>query len=341
MKRMNQRYFILLVSVIGILLTACEQNKHRIDVSNVDLTLNIQRFDTDLFAIDTAKADQGCAALKQNYPEFYQLYFRNILGLAKMPDSLYPQVVKEIISNASFRELIKDCDSVYPNLNTLQAQLTDAFKHYRYYYPKAQIPTITTFLDEFGFGIVTGDSCIGIGLHLFLGQNYKYYSTFNYPMYLTRRFTPAYILPNAMKAFATAQFTYNNTDKSLLNKIIYEGKMLYFLDAMMPETPDSVKIGYTADQLEWCKAYQADIWASFIESKVLYSSNIFEYSKYIEEAPFTPGQENDSAPRIGIWTGWQIVRKYMDENPTVTLPQLMAETDYKKILKLAKYKPKN
>jgi uncharacterized protein YjaZ len=38
--------------------------------------------------------------------------------------------------------------------------------------------------------------------------------------------------------------------------------------------------------------------------------------------------------------GWQIVRKYMKENPDVSLQELMADTDAEKILHASKYKPR-
>ena len=44
--------------------------------------------------------------------------------------------------------------------------------------------------------------------------------------------------------------------------------------------------------------------------------------------------------RIGAWVGWQIVRAYMQENPAVTLAQLLAEEDAQKILNGSKYKPR-
>jgi hypothetical protein len=42
---------------------------------------------------------------------------------------------------------------------------------------------------------------------------------------------------------------------------------------------------------------------------------------------------------LGTWVGWQIVRKYMDRNPKVTLQELMADDDYQKIFNESKYKP--
>jgi hypothetical protein len=41
-----------------------------------------------------------------------------------------------------------------------------------------------------------------------------------------------------------------------------------------------------------------------------------------------------------VWVGWQIVRKYMQENKDVTLQQLMAQKDAQYILNGSKYKPK-
>jgi hypothetical protein len=108
---------------------------------------------------------------------------------------------------------------------------------------------------------------------------------------------------------------------------------------MLPGTEDSLKTGYSASQLQWCIDNESDIWKLFLEENLLFSSDRLAYSKYLDEAPFTTGLANDSAPRIAIWTGWQIIKKYMDENPDITLEQLMNETDYQKILKLSKYKP--
>ncbi len=62
----------------------------------------------------------------------------------------------------------------------------------------------------------------------------------------------------------------------------------------------------------------------------------------LAEAPFTPGigENSDSAPKLAVWTGWQIVRMYMEKNPDVTLQQLLQEKDPQKILTESKYKPK-
>lgn len=115
------------------------------------------------------------------------------------------------------------------------------------------------------------------------------------------------------------------------------------MDQIMPEQmADTLKIGYTQKQLDWCKVFEADIWAYLIQNNLLYETNFNKIQVFLSEGPFTPGlgENNSSAPKLGVWVGWQIVRKYMEEHPELSLQQLMAETDAQKILTQSKYKPK-
>ena len=110
----------------------------------------------------------------------------------------------------------------------------------------------------------------------------------------------------------------------------------------MPEVADTLKIGYTTGQLQWCEKNEGGIWAYFLENELLFNSDYIKIQKYLAEAPFTPGigDNSDSAPKLGVWLGWQIVRAYMEKNSNVTLQQLLEETDAQKILTGARYKPK-
>ena len=49
--------------------------------------------------------------------------------------------------------------------------------------------------------------------------------------------------------------------------------------------------------------------------------------------------DNESPGRIGQYIGWQIVRSFMENNPKVTVQQLI-KMDAKTIFEQSKYKPK-
>jgi uncharacterized protein YjaZ len=142
-------------------------------------------------------------------------------------------------------------------------------------------------------------------------------------------------------AYAWAVTEFGNPEKviSLLDNMIYQGKLMYFVDALLPGQQDSLKIGYTAKQLEWCKMNEAQMWSSLIENKMLYSNKRMDMVRYINPAPTTSGFPLDSPGRTGVWIGWQIVRQYMKKHPKTRLEELMRNNDFQKILNDSKYFP--
>ena len=87
------------------------------------------------------------------------------------------------------------------------------------------------------------------------------------------------------------------------------------------------------------RAAQGGLKAAVIEQKHLFSSDLFLIRKYVNDAPFTAPLSQDSPGRAGAWIGWQIVRSYMERNPSVTLPELMRTNDYERLLEQSGYRP--
>lgn len=148
------------------------------------------------------------------------------------------------------------------------------------------------------------------------------------------------ILSDVAFAWGVTEFENQNTTTNLLDNMVQKGKLMYLVDAMLPAMEDSLKIGYSRQQLEWCKMNEAQMWTHIIEKKMLYSSKRMDIVRYINNAPSTSGFPNASPGRAGVWIGWQIVRKYMEEHPETTLSELMSNTDYQKILNDSGYNPR-
>lgn len=327
---------------LPLLVVSCINDKKHPDVTDIDVSIKIDRFEQDLFKADTSDLIKTSQNLKAKYPDFYSIYFRNILRNPDPVDTNNLQLIKMIRANHDFNILKHDVDSVYPDLKDVEKQLTDAFKYYKYYFPEGKVPQVISYIADFQLGASTVNNTLAIELDLFMGQGYRFYQSknVNFPTFIQRKLNKDHITATAMKAFAQQLFELDERDKTLLHRMIYQGKLLYFMDSVLPDAPDSVKIGFSQKQLDWCNTYKADVWTEFLSQGLLYSTDELKYAKYLNDAPFTSGLNNDSAPMLGVWFGWQIVRKYMDENPDITLAQLMNEADSQKILKGSKYKPK-
>ena len=79
-------------------------------------------------------------------------------------------------------------------------------------------------------------------------------------------------------------------------------------------------------------------WGAFIQKQLLFSTDKFELRNLIGEGPKTNAFGDGSAPRTIDYLGWQIVKKYM-ESGDVTLADLFADTDSRKILNKSQWRP--
>jgi gliding motility-associated lipoprotein GldB len=336
---------LIYLSFLLPVLSACNKHK-KIDVSDIQVDVKIERFDKDFDTLRIKPMDEQAGILYKKYGVFYTDYIERIMKAGSARDTAYFTRLRAIFADKAYADLKHDVDAAYPNLDKQTEELTDAFKHIKYYYPKKALPKLYAYFSGFEAQTSIGDGYFAIGLDLFLGADSKFYPSLvnAFPHYVSRRFTPDNITPRVVEGMAREDmFPENEQDKSLLAKMVYNGKIMYYMDQILPDVPDSTKIGYTGKQIKWCEDYRGDIWSYFLEENLLYESDYQKIQKYLNEAPFTPGlgNNNDSAPKLGVWTGWQIVRAYMDKHPEVTLQQLMADNDAQKILNESKYRPKN
>jgi len=335
---------IYLFFSFSVLLMACGRNK-KVDVSNINVNVNIIRFDADFDQMHIKPMYAQAQFLQKKYGAFYDDYIQRILEAGSTRDTAYFATLRRVFGNNGYIDLKKEVDSVYPNLDKQNAELTDAFRRIKYYFPQVKVPVFYAYFSGFKAQTSIGNNYYGIGLDMFLGANSKFYPAIieAFPHYVSRRFTPDNMAPRVVEGFVRENmFPESDDDRSLLQKMVYSGKILYFMDKVLPDVEDSIKIGYTPQQLKWCNDFKADIWGYFLEDNLLYETDFQKIQKYINEAPFTPGlgEKNESAPKLGVWTGWQIVREYMDKHPEVTLAKLMADNDAQKILNGSKYRPK-
>jgi gliding motility-associated lipoprotein GldB len=338
---------IYLFFFISLLLSACGRNK-KIDVSNIPVNVKIERFDLEFDAMKTKPMAQQAAYLQKKYGASF---YRHIVALliqddnVNINDTAYFKLLRQVFAGQPYKDLKHDVDSVYSNVDMPQADLTDAFRHIKYYFPQKRLPKVYAYFSGFEVQTVIGDGYCGIGLDLFLGSNSRFYPalTKSWPHYLSRAFNAENIAPRVVEGMAREDmFPESDSSKSLLSKMVYNGKIMYYMDKILPDADDTLKIGYTDAQLKWCQQFESKIWAYFLDENLLYETDYPKIQKYLTEAPFTPGlgEKNESAPKLANWTGWQIVRAYMDKHPEVTLPALMANTDAQKILNDSKYRPK-
>jgi hypothetical protein len=337
--------------LIAILLFACNNNKNTPDVSGVKVDLGLKRLDQDFFAMDTVNMDKSLASLQVKYPTFLPLFLQSVVGVQDITG------VKDFYNR--YKQVFDSSQKVYADFQPVKRQIEEALKYVKYYFPSYTLPAsiiavvgpMNTRQDmaQMGNGDYTpnfmGQDFIGISLQFYLGKsfslyNHEYFINNVAPQYLSRRFSKEYIIGDVMKLVTEDIFPDKSKGRPLIEQMIERGKQWWLLDKFLPETPDSVKTGYTAQQLNWCEENEGLMWSYMIKNEDLRSLNPATLQTYIGESPFTSVFSQELSPgNIGQWIGWQIVKKFAAGNPRLKPEEIMQSTA-ENVLEGAKYKPK-
>ena len=337
--------FGLFTLVIMMVCNGCKKQTPHVKIPDHYEPAPIARFEKDLFAIDTNTVEKGLTDLYKKYGTFYLSFAHDLMSMKNIDgtDSLFVKPMSMLVKYVPFRVLQKQVDSTFGDLKDISDQLGLANAIYKQEFPKRNTPNYISFISEYSYANVTYDNLIGIGLDMFMKENFSnYYHALEFPEFMIRKLRKDYIVPNTIKALGISQFEDQTAkDKRFIATMIFEGKVRYFMQSLLPNTPDSIILGYSPQQLDWCMKNEGEMWAHFIEKDLLYKDDQQSFMKYFNDGPFTSadGVPAESSPAIGVYAGLQIVKKYMHENPTVSLEQLMDEKDFDKILKQSKYRP--
>lgn len=330
-------YFFSLIFVLTLF--SCKENKYEVDVEHIEADISIKRLDKDLFRFSKKNAAEDIADFEKKYGDFFAVYNKKILKIGGSNTADYALRLLDFINYCSKEHIQDSVWAKYPELTKLEADLSQAFKHYKYYFPENKMPEIISFISAFNESVVTVGKYTGIALDKYLGKNSVFYERLMTEKYLRRRMIPEAIVPDVMRARAKADFPYESSSDDMLDNMIYEGKLQYYLNCMLPQTPDTIKWRYTQKQLAWAYRHEKKVWNYMVDNKKLFIHDRIQIRQYVGDAPFTTPFTDVSAPRIGSFIGFRIIEAYMEQKPEVSLLQLMQEKDSKYILSESKYNP--
>jgi hypothetical protein len=233
----------------------------------------------------------------------------------------------------------------YPDLSWLEKELKSQLRYIKYYFPQYRLPPkYVSFIGPFdGPGVAMTQYTLAIGLQSYAGKNFAFYLTGKgqdlYPQYISRRFEPEYITANCISAIAEDIFHDSSDGRPLIEQMITKGRYWWLISKLMPDAQDSIRMGYTQAQLDWCAGNEAAVWNFFLQGTDLYTLDPDIIKNYIGEGPKTIGMPDGSPGNIGAWVGWQIVKKYVAEHGGLTLTEVM-RVPVREMFEQSKYKPK-
>lgn len=305
----------------------------KIDLSGIEnQEVEIKRYGQAIFRLDTSNLQQELKTIQPYYPVF----LNGDLDDPETINKMYGFLTDELLIEA-----YRATDSVFKNLEWLENELSSSFQYLRYHFPDAAIPEVYTYVSGYDveYKIQYYNDNLIIALDMYLGPDYPVYQKLGVPLYLIRWFDPSYIVRDCFYEIGRTQLPYRQKTNQLIDAMLREGRLLWFVRAMNPEMEDTILLNYSSEQLEWAIKGEGLVWAFLIENDALYASSPEFYQKFIMDAPFTSYFGTDTPPRLGHYIGYRIISRFMEENPEVSLQELLSESDARIILKRSRYKP--
>lgn len=331
----------IFLAALGIVLFSCQSSPFDIDISHVNSNQRIIRLDQELFHSALDSTPELHNYLLEEFPAMYSEYFERILLLGDSRDTTSLYNLDYFVKNQVWLDVQNQIDSLFADDAQLRIEITDAFKHYKYYFPNNDIPNVYFMNTGFNYNVYPNGNELGIGLEWYLGYENQIIQGMppdKFPDYIKKRMDKEYLLSNLMRGQLMVEFQDCVQANKLVNQFIFFGKISYVLNALLPDEPEYVQYGYLPQELDWCYDNEFEIWKTILKEEILYSDDRKQLVRFTGEAPFTQGFPEESPGRIGFFIGKQMVKDFMDKNPEINLADLICSTNDMHILKT--YKPK-
>ncbi|MEQ9592317.1 MAG: gliding motility lipoprotein GldB [Cyclobacteriaceae bacterium] len=326
--------FLLLLSIVAVSCDSTDEKCEFIpDTSSIQIDLLIEPLHDRIAQISSK---EELVLFFSGHPTMRDQFFNR---QAYPSDSAFINELYNRFTNPYFDSLLIDTDKVFGDLAELTQEFETAFSNIKYYYPDFEPPKIQTVITGLESDILVTDSLIIVGLDYYIGPGARYKP--NMYDYMLRRYQKNFIVPSVLLLYGIDS-KYNKTDlndRTVLSDMIAYGKAYHFAKHMLPCVPDSVLIGYTSEELQGAKANEDLIWKRLVQDEVLYATNHLVKQKYIAERPKTL-EVGDACPgRIATWVGWEIIRKYSERHPDISLPRLMETAESANLFTASNYRP--
>lgn len=325
----------ILPFLLAALLTACSSPSGGGSAALGDtIPVHLQRFEQVLFDTPVGDLQTRLQSEREN--------FQSPLLNCEPDNPNYMQMLRGFVSDPTLRYIYRITDSLYHDLGWLEHELGIAMGRAHELCPEMEYNKYYTLLtadfDNYDTRIFCYNREMAISIDRYalgaMGQK----DFFGVPAYLVQLCRREYIVPDCIAAAAMDHISLPDHELTLLDFIIYRGKVLYFLDKVLPAATDAVKLRYTPEQLDWMQGNVQNVWGWLIQKEMLYSTDLSLMRNLISDAPRTNAFGEGSAPRTCDYIGWQIVKKYMAHG-NITVNQLFADTESQKILELSGWRP--
>lgn len=330
---------VFFLAFLFLFFLSCKRDPLDVPIKDIEAPVEIKRLEKDIFQTELSQLESRIPELKRKYGDFLELFSEEIIRIGDPGSPAYAEYLKIFVTDYLNYRVYNRCTEEFEDLTWLEEDFSRSFRYYRYYFPEDSLPEVISFVSRFNESIAATPRYIGIGLDMYLGEDTEYYSQLGLQEYKRRNMRPEMIRPDALYRWGQAIIPFDHRKDDLLSHMIHEGKVMYFVKALMPDAPDSLIFGFTAAEMEFCRNNEKQMWTYLVDEKQLFLTDRMVKIRYLGPGPYTRDFTRASPARAAAWIGMRIVQSWAHAPRSPSLEEILERTDYLEILNLSRYDP--
>lgn len=328
---MNKRKRFITITALISILFSCGDNRFDVDIENI--MVNIKHVNVDA-AFKGASLQDTKKAHEKFKDSLDDLYLYEISqNIQQNPDSSSYHSIYEFYNSEYIAEIEKEKETLYAKLDSKKSTIEDGFKHIKFHFPDVKTPHFIIYMNKLFSNIHCSDTSVSVGLEQYISPDNKLIKDIpNNQLYewQKQRMDFKFLERDILLQWLQVHL-FEAKDGKLAEHIVQAGKILYVLNATLPNADKNLILRYNEDQMSWAKENEEMTWNYLVKEQLLFKNNDRDKANFLNEGPQTIGLPEDSPDRMGQFLGFQMVFGYMTKNKDVSLPELL-KLDYNKIL---------
>ena len=328
---------ILTIFAICLMMASCQKNdpayKAKLDIIPKPYNLEFDRYEEVLFNLDTNDFQAELMNVQDRYRVFLSGDLNNLDAV---------QYLKDFATDPFGITLYENVKAFFSDLKHIEPVVEAVFAHFHYYYPEIELP-------KKAFTCITGvhpdeppvqiiDDQLVISLDWYLDDE-ELYDQIGMPRYMSLRRNVSTLAKEVAEQLYMYYLYEWRKQGQIVGEMVFYGRRDFFVEAMCPELPDSVLLGYSSKQWQWAVENEGQVWADIVGNRRLYDASLDAYMMFFGDGPFTQAYSNDAPSRLGEFFGLNISRSYFSNNE-VSFQDLMQRKDLQNVFQDSGYKPR-
>lgn len=331
---MIQKNFLILLASGLFLLSSCHRDPLDVDVSNIVFEGQFVNVENIIFHADSAELMKEDARFRSDISEIYKYFRGYCLRIGDVKDTAFYNSIQMFRADTIMQKLDESIRSSFKDMTTYEAQISDGFRHLKYHFKKGKQPQSIVYLNSvFQSNIFCTENEIGIGLERYLGpDNYviKNLDPSIVFQWIKDGMKSEYMVRDLFEGWIETHYM-EEADGNLAEQMIRAGRIIYLVEAGLPDMKEHLIMRYSEDQLKWAEENEYAFWKYLVDEKLLFETNERNNTNMLKPGPTTSGLPIQGAPdRMGVYLGWKMIHSYMEQND-VSLEQML-KVPYNKIL---------